>query len=93
MSYQIEYNPEVNIRYPLQNSQKKKKGRSIALCIAGAAIAGLMIMKSGLLRYLIPGDPEVTVEAFSTMVEQIETGTSIGESLLTFCEEIMKNAS
>ena len=93
MSYHIEYNPEVNIRYPILKVKKRNKGSLAALFVFCAAVASLVIMKSGLLHFLIPGDPEVTIEAFSTMVEQIETGTSVGESLRSFCKEIIANAS
>ena len=93
MSYHVEYNPEVNIRYSMPKTKRRNKGGFAMLFFLGAAVASLIIAKTGWMQYLIPGDPEVTVEAFSTMVEQIETGTPVGESLRSFCKEIIANAS
>jgi hypothetical protein len=42
---------------------------------------------------LIPGDPETTAAAFSTMVERVGMGEPLRESILGFCQEIIINGS
>lgn len=47
--------------------------------------------KAMLQRILIPGDAEVTIAAFSSMVEQIQAGEPIGDAVTAFCGEIIEN--
>ena len=92
MSYNIEYNPELHVRYPYLRKKKSKISTSAVVIILFCVITGWIIAKTALLRFLIPGDPKVTAEAFSAMVEKIESGVPVGEGLLAFCEEIITNA-
>ena len=92
MSYNIEYNPELHVRYPVLRKNKKRISFSAVLIMLFCIISGGIIAKSELLQFLIPGDPEVTAEAFSAMVEKIENGVPVGEGFLAFCEEIITNA-
>ncbi len=92
MSYNIEYNPELHVRYPVLQKKKKRISASAVFALLFCVITGWIIAKNKLLRFLIPGDPEVTAEAFSTMVEKIENGVPVGEGLLAFCEEIITNS-
>ena len=90
MSYHVEYNPELKIRYPFQ--RKKKRISIIPIVILGC-LAVVLMTKAHVLRFLIPGDPDITTTAFNGMVERIEKGIPIGDSLVAFCEEIIENAS
>ena len=42
---------------------------------------------------LIPGDNEVTISAVSSLVENVQSGEPVYESLVTFCDEIIVNAA
>ena len=92
MSYNIEYNPELHVRYPAFRIKKRRISVTAVFAVLFCVITGWIIAKNELLRFLIPGDPEVTAEAFSTMVDRIENGVPVGEGLLAFCEEIITNA-
>lgn len=88
MSYHVEYNPELGKRYPSVPKQRRKPSVAVILLLA-VVIAAYAFFQNGLIRYLIPGDPEVTTAAFSTLVERIEEGESVRESLAGFCQEII----
>ncbi len=88
MSYHVEYNPELGKRYPSIPKQRRKPAAAIMLLLA-VVIASYAFFQNGLIRYLIPGDPEVTTAAFSTLVERIGEGDSVRESLVGFCQEII----
>lgn len=92
MSYHVDYNPEMKYRYPIRIKIKKKFPiRSLLLSTATIA-ACYGIFRSGALRFLIPGNADVTSAAFSGMVEDIGGGESVRQALLTFCKEIIVHA-
>ena len=93
MSYHISYNPELSARYPIVLHHKKKLSKPLIVIGLAAALAAGAAMRDGVLRFLIPGDPDVTAEAFSTMVDRVEMGEPLRESLLSFCQEIIINGS
>lgn len=89
MSYCVEYNPELKNRYP-----ELKKPRVIVpvgafFCCILAIAALYIITTSGVLRYLIPGDPDVTTAAFETLVDEIGAGEPVREAFVDFCKEII----
>lgn len=91
MSYRIEYNPEKNQIYPISAKRKTKW-----LMIALAAIVALFVIQKvdktkEIKSLLIPGDPEVTAAAFSTMLENIREGEGVGDAVTAFCLEIISN--
>lgn len=93
MSYRVDYNPEMKNRYPsMIKIEKKLPVRPILLSIAAIAFC-YGIFCSGVLRFLIPGDPAVTTAAFSEMVDDIGAGESVRQAFLSFCKEIIINAS
>ena len=92
MSYYVEYHPKEGKRYPTKRKQQAKTPR-LAIMLLIAVVATYAIIQSGFLQYIIPGNPKQTAVAFSDMVQRVEAGTSVRESLLGFCEEIMKYES
>ncbi len=93
MSYNIEYNPELGKLYPSKTS-KSGNGMLVKLGILLlAAVVSYAALQTGLARYLIPGDPEVTSAAFSGMVTMVGEGVPVGEAILSFCEAVITNAS
>ena len=93
MSYRVSYNPELSVKYALKMSPKKKISKSFVVIGLVAALATGVWMRVDMLRFLIPGDPDVTAAAFSEMVERVEMGEPLRESLLAFCREIIVNGS
>lgn len=92
MSYSIKYEPELGKKYPstLKRGIKTKKTVILALVI------GLVIFcafQTNVVKFLLPGDPAVTAAAFSSLIEHMEAGVSVKESLIYFCKEIVVNAS
>ena len=92
MSYSVSYNPELKKRYPAFR-QKSKQNYNILLIILCSVTVGILLTSSGVLRYLLPGDPDVTAAAFSALIDSVSSGLSVKESLYAFCEEILLNAA
>jgi len=92
MSYCVDYNPEMKKRYPhIIKIRKELPIRPVLLSIAVVAVC-YGVFRSGLLRFLIPGDPAVTTAAFSGMVDDIGSGESVWQAFIDFCKEIIINA-
>lgn len=88
MSYSVEYNPEFRKQYPLILKKNKLPLKIIgAMLLLSVAIYGIKCGK--ITEYLVPGDNAVTVSAFSDMVKTVRQGGSVGESIHTFCREII----
>lgn len=93
MSYHVSYNPELSHRYPVVPQRRKKISKYLVVFGLIAALTAGAAWRGGILRLLIPGDPETTVAAFSTMVERVGMGEPLRESILGFCQEIIVNGS
>ena len=94
MSYQISYNPEDNHKYPI--CRKLKRGMWLRWGIVFLVLLGLAgapKVRCKMESLLIPGDAQVTKNAFSFMLEQIQTGEPIEEAVSAFCREIIKNGN
>ena len=89
MSYCVEYNPELRKRYPELKKPRMKLPVGALLCSVAAVAAVYMIVTSGVLRYLIPGDPDVTTAALETLVDEIGAGEPVREAFVDFCKEII----
>ena len=88
MSYNIIYNPENKKRYPPVRNKKSNPFYIVLILLLGSvAVYGLT--QSGIIHYLIPGDPEITAEAFSVMVERVGQGETVGTAFASFCKEII----
>ena len=92
MSYCIEYNPELKKRYP---TTKKRRGRPqfFVVLLLAISVAAYIFIRHNIIRYIIPGDAEVTTAAFSTMVEKIGDGDSVGDAFFAFCRDIVDSDS
>jgi len=93
MSYRVEYNPELRKRYPLVEKIRNKNLLKVLLVSVAAIAAIYTITCSDVLQFLIPGDPEVTTAAFSLLLDEIGEGEPVREAFLSFCREIIVNAS
>ena len=89
MSYSIAYDPQENARYPQKLKIQRKLPVQWILSATLLLVAGYIILRGNVLDYILPGDPEVTVTAFSQMVEQVKTGETIREALTSFVEQVV----
>ncbi|MBR4109851.1 MAG: hypothetical protein IKK41_06055 [Oscillospiraceae bacterium] len=91
MSYRIEYNPEKNRQYPMQ-AARKPKWLIAALVVIVVLFMFQKIDRNHILRsWLLPGDSDVTVSAFSSMVDGIRAGEPVKDAVTAFCLEIIHN--
>ena len=93
MSYKVQYDPELDRKYPALGFKNKKLKRKIIVLSLSALIFGTVLARSELARYFIPGDPEVTTAAFSTLIEQVGKGENATDAIMTFCREIIQYSS
>ena len=90
MSYQIQYNPELNKQYPVKRIQKRNLLPLIVLI--GVLVVTYVAIQTNIIKVLIPGEEAVTAAAFSELVDSVGSGVPVRESLLTFCREIIENS-
>ena len=88
MAYKIQYSSDAARRYPekTQNSSVKF-GRW--LLVMAVFVAAVCLRLYGIPDCLIPGDPVVTRQAVSAMMENIQTGTDFGDAVTVFCKKIL----
>ena len=95
MSYRIEYGTAVPVKF--QQKERKTHVRTLtALCILLFALGVREFWPDGrqvLQKYLLPGEPTVTEQAFSTMVSDLTGGSSLEEAMLAFCQEILAHGT
>ena len=93
MSYRIEYGTAM----PAKFQQKKRKSyvRALtALCILFFSLGVGKIWPDGrqvLQKFLLPGEPSVTEQAFSTMVSDLTDGVSLEDAMVVFCQQILEH--
>lgn len=93
MGYRLEYGATV-VKIPTQESTfNRKNARSVKWIAAGCILLSLTILgKIGCLDFLIPGDKEVTKQAFSAMVDNVREGEDVKTAVTAFCMEILNRA-
>ena len=92
MGYRIAYSPEDNRRYPMHKRYKIKRKWIIPVAAFLILTAVLFSRVDALRRFLLPGDPDVTQAAITTMVEDLKTGEPLYDTVTAFCREIIQNA-
>ena len=92
MSYCIEYNPELNTKYPKRKYTKQFPIKKL-LFLTIILVTSYVFLQAKLYRYFIPGDPDVTVPAFSAMVASVGDGDSVKDAFVKFCREIIINGN
>ena len=91
MAYKIQYSPDSARRYPEKMKQQPAKYGRWVMVLTVFAVA-MWLRLNGIPDFLIPGDPVVTREAASVMMEQIQDGTALGDAVTVFCQEILHGA-
>lgn len=86
MGYKIQYNT-MGKKYI---ASRNYKPLIISICII--ALFGTTYLLREKLYYLLPGDPEVTQDALSALIDNLSAGESFGEAITAFCQEVISGA-
>ena len=93
MSYRIEYGTAVPVKF--QEKKRKSHVRTLtALCILIFSLGVGKFWPEGrqvLHKFLLPGEPSVTEQAFVTMVSDLSDGVKPEEALVAFCQQILEH--
>jgi len=92
MGYKIAYSPEDNRKYPMHKLHPFPRKWIVPTVAATALIIAALSNSDAIGKLLLPGDPDVTQAAITTMVEDVKTGTSLPDAITAFCREIIQNA-
>ena len=92
MSYHIEYNPELKEKYPKVRKRRELPTRKM-LVLLSVLIASYIFVQYRLYYYFIPGNPDITSSAFSTMIESVGEGEPVKDAFSVFCKEIIQNGN
>ena len=93
MSYYVEYNPKQEKRYPLK---RKKNDTFVWRIIAGILLSCALIYcfsTENIRQFLIPGDPDTTVQATSELLESIANGADWNDAFTAFCQTVVTNGA
>ena len=92
MGYRIQYGKTTKF----ENTASPLVVKKVAVVKTAVAVGILMLIvllgNFGFLDFLIPGDKEVTKEAFCAMLEDVREGDDVKTAITTFCAEILDNA-
>lgn len=88
MSYIIQYNPELTRKYPKPKKHMNIPIKPIILMVI-IAISACIFAYNRWFQIFLPGNPDVTVSAFSTLVEKVVEGIPVKNAVYEFCEEII----
>ena len=92
MAYHIRYG-KTTVKESIARLRSYKNFAKINWIAVGIMTVVVAILcRFGTLDFLIPGDREITKEAFQTMVEDVRNGERVSDALTTFCEEIFAGA-
>ena len=91
MSYQIQYSPQMQRKYPTRKPSRKIHWNRWIVVIFLLA-AGFWTKTNGIPDILIPGNPEITRLAASNLVENLREGERVEEAFAVFCQQILDGA-
>ena len=89
MSYRVEYNPELRRNYPQKMVRTLKVPVKLLLLGLAACVGTYILFGTGLFNLFIPGDPQVTVAAFSEMVQDVGAGEGVSEAVFHFFRNVV----
>lgn len=89
MGYMIQYEPEKNKKYPMRKNADRNVSASVLVALILVVCLGIGL-RTGL---LLPGDPQVTANAFSQLVTNLTEGESIHDAMSAFCVEVLEHAN
>ena len=93
MSYRIEYGTAVPVKF--QEKKRKSHVRILTALFILLFVLGVGEFwadgKQVLQKFLLPGEPSVTEQAFSDMVSDLTDGAALEEAMVAFCHQILDN--
>lgn len=92
MGYRIDYEKGAERSYI---PKEKPSNRNFVGWTVGIMIAIILfacIGKERLTGWLIPGQDEITKQAYQSFAQDLQGGASFGAAFETFCREIIENA-
>lgn len=91
MGYRIDYEPSPKYDRRTTLSAGRLQAMTAAFLVLFLLLTVFLWPEGAtmLRRIFIPGDPDVTTAAFSSMVEQLQDGEPVVESVTAFCREII----
>ena len=92
MAYQIQYKTVGHKKYAKYKPSFRKPGKRFWVLLAAAILLITALAGEPIKRFLLPGNPEITEQALSDMLEDLQAGAPLGETVTAFCVEILKNA-
>ena len=92
MAYIIEYEPWLNKKYTKTKKHKCRIKHWKIITVILAVLVAMFPARQDINDFLIPGNVDVTTQAFTQMLDQIGAGEPIGECVTIFCMEILDHA-
>ena len=89
MSYTVEYNPELRKSYPMKKRIVTNFPIKPVAITLGILVALFVVHRLDVLHWIIPGDPAVTTGAFSSMVEDVRSGQTVSDAIVSFCKNVI----
>lgn len=89
MSYSVEYNPELRKYYPKKREKMPKPPFKLLLIGLVICVGVYVLFSTGFLELFIPGDSQVTVAAFSEMVQNVGAGEQVSDALFGFFRDVV----
>ena len=95
MSYRIEYGSAVPVRF----QEKKRKSHlrvltALFMLLFALGVGQFWPEGQRMLRdFLLPGEPTVTEQAFSGMIEHLTGGVPLEEAMAAFCQQIIDHGT
>ena len=93
MGYRIEYHSDNNHKFPTNTVMGRWNIWRVIIILATVLILGITVVNDERASsIIIPGDPELTLSALSSMLDDIRAGEPVKEAFSTFCIEIIEHA-
>lgn len=95
MAYRIVYGPEIRAPRRWENFPLRRQlltaafGLLFVLLVRQIWPEGMAVLR----QILLPGEPTLTEQAFNDLVVHIRNGSSLGDAVTAFCQQIIHNAS
>ncbi len=94
MAYQISYGQTME-KTPITEKRilrLSKKQRTIIITAVLSAGLAVLSQRKSFQDALLPGNSQVTREAISGMISDLQAGELLGDAVRAFCQEIVDNA-
>lgn len=87
MAYQIVYTNAAAIK---KHVPKRKIPGRLLLAVATILLIGGMFSTETVQDFFLPGDPETTKDAFSTLTQELKDGERFSDAATAFCRYLLE---